>query len=135
MFEAPPEYLGPGDGLVHRVPPGDALHAHDQRGGVYPYEVTVWPMERHHYRLTTGREYSHLGEPAEVSLTATERQICAILGLREWELSTFLREWTPLPGETNRKKPETLEDIRRRLIFAEKVSLRYKPGRPRKEDL
>lgn len=71
-------------------------------------EITCWPNERHHYRLTTGREYQRMGAPEPVSLTETEKQMCAILGLNELELGIFLREWASAPGV----KPREELDVR-----------------------
>jgi hypothetical protein len=79
---------------VIRLEPGNAIGCHDlnNRGHDWQIEITVWPRHSR-FRLTTGRECKTLLIPSKVDLTAEQKKMCAILGLDELGLSTFLRNW------------------------------------------
>jgi hypothetical protein len=91
-------------------------------------EVTVWPKTIR-YHLTTGEGDNRLLIPRPVELNSAEKQICAILGLREWELGTFLRSWEPgAPGSGcdlwdggMLRRPTTLDEFEKALFLTGKT--------------
>lgn len=99
---------------VTRCPDGAAQNSTglNNRGHDDWPEITVWP--KHEAHLTTGREYKASGIVApHPDLNAEEKKICAILGLKEWELHTFLRNWQMIRKSDN--YPETAEEVREKL--------------------
>lgn len=117
MFEPTPEYLGAGDGFVHRCDPGNAYGCTEiqQRGHTnWPMLITVWPKDEH-FRRTTGAEFKRLGIPEPFKLTADQQRMCSILGLTESELAIFLTSWEKVPYDKKLTghigPPETLEEV------------------------
>jgi hypothetical protein len=110
---------------IQELAPGKAFGCNEfsNRGlGAEYNEVTVWPKQVH-YHLTTGEGHSCTMTPRPVELNSTEKQICRILGLREWELGTFLKSWEPdfdhagSTGANSIPRPQEISEYRRALEF------------------
>ncbi len=103
---------------VTRCPDGSAQHCSDlnNRGHDDWPEITVWPKKIYH-PLTTGREFRELEVAIDIpQLNSTEKKVCSILGLKEWELGVFLRQWTPTYYKD--EYPTTVEQVAEKLHTA-----------------
>jgi len=90
---------------VNRCPDAAVTGTLNNRGHDDWPEITYWPKKIYHNQ-TTGREFKGLGfSPEHPTLNTAEKKICEILGMKEWELATFLLNWTPT--HSKEKYPQT----------------------------
>lgn len=98
---------------VTRCPDAAVTGGLNNRGHDDWPEITCWPKKTYHAR-TSGKEFKGLGfSPEMPQLNTQEKEMCAILGLKEWELGVFLKDWQHINHKD--KYPKTAAEVAEKL--------------------